>query len=72
MIHLHKEMIDELGFKNVQKETRQPHKKGQGGEIISVNKCKDIMTASERLKNKFWGPGKYISCPVTVDDMSIC
>lgn len=35
------------------KKKKQPHKKGQGEEIISVNKCKDIMRASECLKNKY-------------------
>lgn len=35
------------------KKKKQPHKKGQGEEIISVNKCKDIMRVSECLKNKY-------------------
>lgn len=59
MIHLDKGMIDELGFKkNVKRKETDTKKKGQGGEIISVNKCKDFMTASECLKNELLGARK--------------
>lgn len=63
MIHLHKEVLDELGFKNVQNEKRQPHRKGQGEKIISVNEREDIMTALGCLKNKLLWARKMCFMP---------